>query len=102
MEWKSTKTRPLQMIEVFKTNVLKSNQAQIIVNLIQRAFAGYSATFDLEDCDKVLCVRSAAGHVCSEALIRLLRDFGYHAEVMCDEKQISLTELSKSVTAIYR
>ena len=72
------------MTEVFKTNVVKENQARIIIDLIQRTF-GYSATFDLEDCDKVLCVKSITSEVCTKSLIRFMRDFGYHAEVLEDE-----------------
>ncbi|MCE6990116.1 hypothetical protein [Dyadobacter sp. CY323] len=73
------------MTEVFKTNVVKENQARIMIDLIQRTFTGYSATFDLEDCDKVLCVKSTTNAVCATSLIRLMQDFGYQAEVLKDD-----------------
>lgn len=90
------------MTEVFKTNIAKQNQAQIIINLIERTFTGYSATFDLEDCDKVLCVRSVTTEVCASSLIRLIKDFGYQAEVMEDDTSISPSSLTDSISAFYR
>ncbi|NIJ53894.1 hypothetical protein [Dyadobacter arcticus] len=75
------------MTEVFKTNVALQNQARLLIDLIQRTFIGCSATFDLEDCDKVLCVNSRE-EVCAASLIRLMREFGYHAEVMKDDAHV--------------
>jgi hypothetical protein len=70
------------MIEVFKTNVQKESQADLLIDLISLAFTDYRASFDLEDCDKVLRVASRQPEICSTSVIRLLEDFGYHAEVM--------------------
>lgn len=72
------------MIEVFKTNVNKRKYANILLDEIHKAFAGYKANFDLEDCDNILRVQCANGQIRSNALIVFLKNFGYHAEVLPD------------------
>lgn len=59
------------MIEVFKTNVNKPAQADQLVQLIQQTFEGYFANFDLEDCDRILRIKSRT-NVNSDEVIRLL------------------------------
>jgi hypothetical protein len=76
----------LPMIEVFKTNVENHDQAIMLLDRIHQAFADYKANFDLQDCDKILRVKSSA-HVQADCLINVLKDFGFHAEVLPDERQ---------------
>lgn len=59
------------MIEVFKTNVNKPAQAEQLVQLIQQTFVGYNANFDLEDCDRILRIKSRT-LINSDEVIRLL------------------------------
>ncbi|WKZ61300.1 MAG: hypothetical protein QY309_07380 [Cyclobacteriaceae bacterium] len=59
------------MIEVFKTNVNKRAQAEQLVQLIQQTFVGYNANFDLEDCDRILRIKSRTV-INSDEVIRLL------------------------------
>ncbi len=73
------------MIEVFKTNVNERNEANRLVEQIHENFEGHQANFDLEDCDKILRVKSATGSIQVSRLITLLNDFGFHAEVLPDE-----------------
>ncbi|SDD59249.1 hypothetical protein SAMN04487996_101393 [Dyadobacter soli] len=73
------------MVEVFKTNVGKHSQARLLVDLICLAFNGYRASFDLEDCDKVLRVSCESNAVCNASITGLLESFGYEASVMKDE-----------------
>ena len=75
----------MKMIEVFKTNVGHSNEAEWLVERIHEKFQGYKANFDLEDCDKILRVKSFTGPVESEYLIQLIHELGYHAEILEDE-----------------
>jgi hypothetical protein len=70
------------MIEVFKTNVCHSDHANMLIEQIHRAFMEYKANFDLEDCDRILRVKSATGQVQPSLLIGLLKDHGFHAEVL--------------------
>ncbi|GGM93268.1 hypothetical protein GCM10010967_28000 [Dyadobacter beijingensis] len=72
------------MVEVFKTDVVKQSQARLLVNLICLSFTGYQATFDLEDCDKVLRVSTTGGPVCEASIIGLLESFGYQAGVLSE------------------
>jgi hypothetical protein len=70
------------MIEVFKTNVKQKVQAKMLVQHIQQNFKCYVVNFDLDDCDKILRVKSSNGAVESTSLIGLLRELGFYAEVL--------------------
>ena len=72
------------MIEVFKTNVSRIHEATEILASIRDAFPNYKVNFDLEDCDKILRVESRNGPVQSSRLINLLKDHGFHAEILQD------------------
>jgi hypothetical protein len=75
------------MIEVFKTNVKDRNQANMLIGQIHKNFCGYTANFDLDDCDKILRIACDTGHIQASFLIHLLKDFGYTAEVLPDDLQ---------------
>lgn len=74
----------IKRVEVFRTNVRNREQADGLIDLIQTTFANYKATFDLEDCDRVLVVKCTTGSVQSSLVIDLLKNFKYHAEVLPD------------------
>jgi|GEM_PF-369834 len=69
------------MIEVFKTNIQTPDQAAMVIARIHQTFSEYTATFDLNDCDKVLRVQCATGLI-PAVLIHLLNDLGFDAEVL--------------------
>ncbi|KAA5548251.1 hypothetical protein [Adhaeribacter rhizoryzae] len=73
------------MVEVFKTNVENPNQANMLLDQIHRHFRNYKANFDLDDCDKILRVKSDLEFIQPAALINLLQDLGFKAEVLPDE-----------------
>jgi hypothetical protein len=73
------------MIEVFKTNVNNPCHASMLVYRIQQAFREYTVNFDLEDCDRILRVKSASGAVQALPLIEFLQKNGCAAEVLPDE-----------------
>lgn len=62
------------MVEVFKTNVQHTYTAATIVQHIEEMYAGAKASFDLEDCDRILRVESTAGFDVQQ-LITLLEKF---------------------------
>lgn len=70
------------MVEVFKTDVEKQSQANLLTAMISLAFAGYQATFDLEDCDKVLRISCPEDEISCTAVIKLLENFGYQAAIL--------------------
>jgi hypothetical protein len=69
------------IIEVFKTNVNKINEARMLVNELQQFFPGSKINFDLQDCDKVL--RIDGYNNISSAVIETLTSKGFE----CDELQ---------------
>jgi len=68
------------MIEVFKTNVQKDQDAKRIVQELHRHFPGYTVNFDLEDCDKIL--RIQADDICIEKVSTLLSIQGFQCFVL--------------------
>lgn len=72
-------------VEVFKTNVIEPDQAKMLVRRIQAAFGNYAANFDLDDCDKILRVETKAPRIQVSALIAMLKDLGFSAEVLPDD-----------------
>lgn len=72
------------MVEVFKTNVANTRQANMLLDQIHRHFNHYRANFDLDDCDSILRIKCEAGLIQPAALIKLLQDFGFKAEVLPD------------------
>ncbi len=73
------------MVEVFKTDVEKQSQAQLLVDLICLAFTGYQASFDLEDCDRILRISCDGTEICNASIISLLESFGYEAIALEDD-----------------
>lgn len=69
------------MVEVFRTNVTDRSQANWIIDRIQNTFQDYKASFDLEDCDRILVVKCATG-VHPLLVISLLKNYDCHAEIL--------------------
>lgn len=78
----------LVMIEVFKTNVTDLEHANMLLDRIHKTFIDYRANFDLDDCDKILRVKSSTGDIQPSELIDLLRNLGFDAEVLPDESYL--------------
>lgn len=72
------------MVEVFRTNVTDRSQANWIIDRIQNTFQHYKASFDLEDCDRILVVRCATENVNSSHVIDLVEGCDFIAEVLPD------------------
>lgn len=77
------------MIEVFKTNVDNAGRAHTLVQQIHRAFPGYKANFDLDDCDRILRIACINGVVNLAMLTGFLQRLGVHAEVLTDDISVS-------------
>ena len=73
------------MIEVFKTNVTHQDHALVLVREIQKIFRGYQANFDLDDCDRILRIKSPESAINAKSIIAMLQRFGVDAEVLPDE-----------------
>ena len=72
------------MVEVFKTNVNNRTDADRLIDAIHKLCVDHKATFDLEDCDKILRIKSIR-NVYADDIIELVRDLGFNAEVLPDE-----------------
>jgi hypothetical protein len=67
------------MVEVFKTNVQKGEEAIRIKELLHALFPDSRITFDLDDCDRVLRVEGIFSH---EKVIDLITALNYHCAVL--------------------
>lgn len=72
------------MVEVFKTNVERKEDANRLVNRIHANFKGYKANFDLEDCDRILRVECTREEIDAPGIVKLLTASGFFAEVLPD------------------
>lgn len=72
-------------VEVFKTNVSATDEANMLIRQIHGSFPGYKANFDLDDCDHILRVEAESGEIEAASLISLLNKSGFDAEVLSDD-----------------
>jgi len=72
------------MVEVFKTDVTNCEDAKLLTAHIEKNFNGYTANFDLDDCDLILRVQYLDGPIKADQIIYLLDEFGFKAEILAD------------------
>lgn len=72
------------MVEVFKTNIDNSLLAKKFEMAIRKNYGNYLVNFDLEDCDNILRIETEQDEICVEAIINLLKQEGFFAEVLSD------------------
>ncbi|CAG5017471.1 hypothetical protein DYBT9275_05779 [Dyadobacter sp. CECT 9275] len=77
------------MVEVFKTNVMNQRQAELILHQIHLFFSYHSVNFDLEDCDKILRIQTLRGTINASAVIGILNNSGFRAELLPDQIHIN-------------
>lgn len=70
------------VIQVYKTNVLEQEHADMLCNLVEQELIVQRANFDLEDCDKILRVESSDN--IDDQVIALLRLYGFTCEELPD------------------
>ena len=68
------------MIEVFKTNIQQTAEAEELINLLLRHFPGSRINIDLHDCDKVLRIESS--HVVPAKIMTLVEENGFMCSVL--------------------
>jgi len=71
-------------VEVFKTNVETEEQAERLALLIHDKFPEYVVNFDLDDCDRILRVKSTS-LIRESSLVALLHNSGFDAAILADE-----------------
>lgn len=70
----------MNMIEVFKTTVETAGDAHNMVTVLLRHFPGSRINFDLQDCDRILRVEGT--DFCTDTIIRLMKDNGFHCNML--------------------
>jgi hypothetical protein len=72
------------MVEVFKTNVQRPEQAKRLIVFLLEQFPGYKMNIDLTDCDKILRVESNHGRVESTDILDFARQEEIEIEILPD------------------
>ncbi len=72
------------MVEIFKTNVCDSEHARDLIEKLSERSSEYKINFDLTDKDRILRVQSRTESINASAIIELLKQFGFDAEVLPD------------------
>jgi len=68
------------MVEVFKTNVERQQESEILAQILLAHYPAARITFDLEDHDRVLRVEEH--DLCAEKIMGLVTKYGYQCEVL--------------------
>ena len=68
------------MVEVFKTNVQKKTQSEMLLCILSEAFPSFKINFDLSDCDKVLRVEGDKMEVLR--IMMLVKKYGFNCEIL--------------------
>ena len=68
------------MVEIFKTNVLDTLQAEKIISLLNQHFPSFMINFDLDDCDKILRIKGKAIPI--DKIVDLVSANGFHCSVL--------------------
>lgn len=80
----NSNTTTMESIEVFRTNVETSEQALRLLELIHQNFPQYTANFDLDDCDRILRIKSSE-LIRENSIPDFLQQNGFDAAVLADE-----------------
>jgi len=68
------------MVEVFRTDVAQTAQADAMIAHLQQFSPNSSITFDLEDCDRILRIECAMLEV--SAVISCMQAHGHACEIL--------------------
>lgn len=68
------------MVEVFKTNVQKKAQTNMLLRILSKANPSFKINFDLSDCDKVL--RVEGDNVEPLMIMKLVSEKGFRCEIL--------------------
>jgi hypothetical protein len=68
------------MVEVFKTNVAETSEANKLKLLLLDYFPHSRINFDLEDCDRILRVEGEK--LVPVKVVRVVKEHGYECEVL--------------------
>ena len=72
------------MVEIFKTNVNNKRQAGKVLKALSTCLPTYLFNFDLDDCDRILRVKSSGPVIETIAIIRIVKDHQFEISVFDD------------------
>lgn len=72
----------MKKIEVFKTNVVHEETADVILKEIGAHQPKYKCNFDLDDCDKVLRIENASGNVDAQLIFKILEKNNHKGAIL--------------------
>lgn len=72
--------KPETVVEVFKTNVNDEQAAIEIISILKTSFPDLKINFDLEDCDKILRIKTHNGFSDIKKIIKLVEIAGFYIE----------------------
>ena len=72
------------MTELFRTNVDREESARDICKEIANFFPAYAVNFDLEDCDRIMRVKSM-DDIDARAIMVIVARCGFDAQILPDE-----------------
>lgn len=70
----------MTIVEVFKTNVNKEDEAKDLIAKLSSHFPQCKINFDLEDCDKILRVEGK--QILPEKIVEVINGNGYQCNVL--------------------
>jgi hypothetical protein len=68
------------MVEVFKTNVQSTREANFIIQKLAEEFPRYKINFDLSDCDRILRVQGNT--ILGIEIINIVTSLNYNCEIL--------------------
>ncbi|MEP7254611.1 MAG: hypothetical protein ABI666_02490, partial [Ferruginibacter sp.] len=69
-----------KMVEVFKTNVQQTGEANIIIEKLAEHFPTHEINFDLTDCDRILRVQG--NDISEEKIIDIVASLNYECQIL--------------------
>ncbi|MDM1294452.1 methyltransferase type 11 [Sphingobacterium sp. N143] len=70
----------MKRVEIFKTNVYRSKDAQQIVATLVGQFSSYKINFDLDDEEHILRIESSQLDIETSRIIKQMFEWGYRCE----------------------
>ena len=70
----------MEIVEVFKTDVVRDEEASRLITKLSSHFPHYKINFDLQDCDHILRVQGE--HIFCDRIIELIKVSGFECEVL--------------------
>jgi len=87
------------MVEVFKTNVTADADAQLLIAELNKAFPYYKVNFDLDDCDRILRVKSISSEINPFPIMVLVKELGFEAMPLPDDNHVGAGRFKLNLVA---